>query len=443
MTTLNDNIVSMANSLGQRTAARSFVAGPKLNDKKLGELYADSWIIQKFVDGAVRDMTRLNREITTPLTTEESASLESAYRRLGVFSKREEAATWASVYGDSIVVAITDSEDMEAPLDDAESIVRFIVLDKTGYTPMTNNIEDDITSPLFGKPRMYKINVGPGDTLIHASRIHRIQAGKRSIKEMNTVAGKYGRSDIQPIYQPLVNYLSTAINISDIVDQSKTDVLSIEGFNQAIAAGLEQQFVEVALAMKSIRSSTDALMIDSKANYDQKEMTFAGLVEILKAQRDDLAGACNRPLTRLFGQSAAGFASGEEDNQNYYETISSLQESRLRGLDDFFDKFILKDIGIEHSQLDYTYPSIELSNDTEVAAILSTTVTALSTAWQDGIINEVEYATELKNKGLVSSITDESIAALKELLSEEAEIEGSETEQASRALLSPANAAIG
>ena len=132
-----------------------------------------------------------------------------------------------------------------------------------------------------------------------------------------------------------------------------------------------------------------------------------------------------------------------EDNQNYYESIASLQESRLRPIDDFFDKFILKDIGVEHSQLDYTYPSIELSNDTEVATILSTTVTALSTAWQDGIINEVEYATELKNKGLVSSITDESIAALKELLSEEAETEGSEAEQASRALLSPANAAIG
>ena len=58
-----------------------------------------------------------------------------------------------------MVVAITDSEDMESPLEDTESIVRFIVLDKTGYTPMTNNIEDDITSPLFGKPRMYKINV--------------------------------------------------------------------------------------------------------------------------------------------------------------------------------------------------------------------------------------------------------------------------------------------
>lgn len=443
MTTLNDNIVSMANSLGQRTAARSFVAGPKLNDKKLGELYVDSWIIQKFVDVRTRDMTRLNRELNTPLESDEVVALESAYRRFGAFTKREEVLTWISVYGDAMVVAITDSEDMEAPLDDNENIVRFIVLDKTGYTPMTNNIEDDITSPLFGKPRMYKINVGPGETLIHASRVCRIEAGKRSIKERNTVSGKYGRSDIQAIYQPLVNYLSTAINISDIVDQSKTDVLSIKGFNQAIAAGLEQQFVEVALAMKSIRSSTDALMIDSTANYDQKEMTFAGLVEILKSQRDDLAGACNMPLTRLFGQSASGFASGVEDNQNYYESIASLQESRLRPIDDFFDKFILKDIGVEHGQLDYTYPSIELSNDTEVAAILSTTVTALSTAWQDGIINEVEYATELKNKGLVSSITDESIAALKELLSEEAETESSEAEQTSRTLLSPANAAIG
>lgn len=443
MTILNDNIVSLANSIGQRTAARDFVAAPKLTDRKLSTLYSDSWIVRKFIDGGVSDMTRLNREIETPLESDEIKALEASYRRLGAFKHRQEVLTWASLYGDAMVVAITNADDLAAPLDmDAEKILRFIVLDKSAYT-FEDGLEDDITSANFGMPRMYRINVGPSENLIHNSRVRRIQAGLRSIKDRNGINGRYGRSDIQPIYQPLLNYLATATNISDIVDQSKTDVLSIEGFNTAIAAGRENDFAMVAQAMRSIRSSTDALMIDATANYDQKEMTFAGLVEILKAQRDDLAGACSRPLTRLFGQSASGFASGTEDNQNYYETIASLQESRLRPVDDFFDKFILKDMGMDMAQLDYTYPSIELSNDVEVATILSTTVTALSTAFADGIINEAEYATELKNKGLISSITDQSINELQELINEDKEITRGETEQTSRSLLSQANVSTG
>jgi phage-related protein, HI1409 family len=436
MTTLNDNIVSLANSIGSRTAARDFVGNKRLTDNKLADLYANSWIIQKFVDGGVSDMTRLNRNIETTLDSEETKSLESTSRRLGVFKHRQDVLTWVSVYGDAMVVAITDAEDLESPLNlDEEKIVRFIVLDKTAYD-FDRAYEDDIRDANFGRPRMYRINVGRGNVLIHNSRVCRIEAGRRSIKDKNGVNGKYGRSDIQSIYQPLINYLTTATNISDIVDQSKVDVLKIQDFNLAIAAGKEEQFALVAQAMRAIQSSTDALMIDKTTDYERKEMTFAGLVEILKAQRDDLAGACSRPLTRLFGQSASGFASGAEDNQIYYETIASLQEARLRPIDDFFDKFILHDMQSEYSQLDYTYPSIELTNEVEESTVLGTTVTALSTALQDGVITEVEYATELKNKGLVDSITDESIKVLKDFLNYGAQNQGSETEQASRSLLS-------
>lgn len=435
MATLKDNIVSLANSIGKRTAARDFVGGRRLTDNKLSDLYANSWIIQKFVDGGVSDMTRLNRNIETTLTSEETKSLEATSRRLKVFKHRQDVLTWISVYGDAMVVAITDHENLKDPLNiENEKIIRFIVLDKTGYD-FDRNYEDDITDANFGRPRMYRVNVGAGETLIHNSRVCRIEAGRRSLKEKNTINGKFGRSDIQSIYQPLINYLTTATNISDIVDQSKTDVLKIQDFNLAIAAGKEEQFALVAEAMRSIQSSTDALMIDKTTEYERKEMTFAGLVEILKAQRDDLAGACSRPLTRLFGQSASGFASGAEDNQIYYETIASLQEDRLRPIDDFFDMFILHDMQSEYSQLDYTYPSIELTNDVEESTVLGTTVTALSTALQDGVITEAEYATELKNKGLIDSITDEGIKELKELSLYGSQNKGGTSEQTSRDLL--------
>ena len=154
-------------------------------------------------------------------------------------------------------------------------------------------------------------------------------------------------------------------------------------------------------------------------------------------------------LFRSFGQSASGFASGEEDNTNYYERIAGAQESRLRKIDAFFDKFLLSEINSEHNRLDFDYPSIRIVSDAEQATILGTTVTALSTALQDGVITEVQYAQELKSRDLISSITDADIEHLKELVSEptpedtSTEITSSQAEQAGGNILSQASSSTG
>lgn len=422
----NDGIVSFATGLNSRAEQRTFIGGKRITDKMLSNLYADNWIVRKFVDVRTTDMTRLDREILTQFEPEELKRLESAGRRTGAFKAREEVLSWCSLYGDAMVVAITSFKDtdtpdnyMQMPLDlDLERIDRFIVLDKTAYDFDVKDRDVDITSANFGRPRMYRVNIGSDEILIHNSRVCRVEAGKRSFKEKISQANKYGRSDIQAIKETLFSYLTVAANISDIVDQSKTDVLYIDGFNQGVAAGREDDFATIARAMGSIRGSTGALMLDATARWEQKELAFTGLTDILKNSRDDVAGSCDMPLTRLFGQSAAGFASGAEDNQKYYESIASLQESRLRPVDEFIDKFLLSDIQSKHTFIDFVYPSIELSNDTEKATILGTTVTALTTLLTSGVIDEAQVATELKNADLVTSITDQDIEELKEYINE-------------------------
>lgn len=421
MTKLNDGIVSLATSLGQRSQQRDFAAGRKLTDKTLANLYEHNWIVQKFVDVRTTDMTRLDREVLTPEFDNDIYEMKA--RRTGAFKAREEALQWTSLYGDSLVLAVTDEENLEKPLQDNETIQRFIVLDKTAYD--FEVLETDITSANYGKPRMYKIN---GDTLIHNSRVCRTEGGKRSFKERTSQLNRYGRSDIQAIKDSLFNYLTVCTNIFDIVEESKSDILYIDDFNMGIAAGREDEYQALAVAMNSIKSSTGSMFLDGKTRWEQKELTFAGLTDIWNQARTDLAGACDIPLTRLFGQSAAGFASGEEDNQKYYESIASLQESRLRPIDDFIDSFLLDEL------VDYIYPSVELSNETEKSTILTATVGALNTLLQSGIIDEVQFAKELKAADLVN-FSDEDITALEELISEPteedptAQIEGSPTEQ--------------
>ncbi|MEG1234046.1 MAG: DUF1073 domain-containing protein, partial [Acinetobacter sp.] len=298
MTKLNDGIVSLATSLGQRSQQRDFAAGRKLTDKTLANLYEHNWIVQKFVDVRTTDMTRLDREVLTPEFDNDIYEMKA--RRTGAFKAREEALQWTSLYGDSLVLAVTNEENLEKPLQDDEIIQRFIVLDKTAYD--FEVLETDITSANYGKPRMYKIN---GDTLVHNSRVCRTEGGKRSFKERTSRLNKYGRSDIQAIKDSLFNYLTVCTNIFDIVEESKSDVLKIEGFNIGIASGREDEYKDLAMAMNTIKSSTGSLFLDSTVMWEQKELTFAGLTDIWNQARTDLAGACDIPLTRLFGQSAA------------------------------------------------------------------------------------------------------------------------------------------
>lgn len=403
----NDGLVSLATSIGQRAQARDFVAGKTLTDKTLANLYEHNWLVQKFVNVRTTDMTRIDRNVLT--ADFDNKSYESSARRTGFYKAREECLQWASLYGDAIIVAITDETDLAKPLDDFEKIKRFLCLDKTAYE--VGELEDDITNASFGKPRMYKIN---GDILIHNSRLVRIEAGKRSFKDKISRKGKFGISDIQAIKDSLFNYLTVCANIFDIVEESKTDVLKIDGFNQGVASGREEDYQALAMAMASIKSSTSTLFLDATAMWEQKELTFAGLTDIWNQARTDLAGACNMPLTRLFGQSASGFASGSEDNQNYYESLASLQESRLRPIDEFGDKFLLAD------GVDFIYPSIEISNEVEKATVLGTVTTALTTLLMNGVIDEAMVAQELKDRDLVN-IDDEYIEELKGLLSEETE----------------------
>lgn len=452
MAKINDGIVTMASSLGKKSDLRTFRSGSRLTDKTLLDMYSSNWIVQKYVQTLAEDMTKRDRNIRTPMTSEEKTALDMAMSRLGIYDHRKEALEWASLLGDSLIVAITSYASGETPEDylskpldlGIEEIDRFIVLDKTAYDVNQSNIIDDITSASFNMPEFYTIRLG--NQKVHHTRVCRTMLGKQAYLT-RLGRNRYGTSDIEAVKDAIMSYLTALTNVSDIVEESKTDVLSVENFMNGIMSGNEDSYVELARAMVSIRSSTGFLLKDTTTTWEQKELTFTGLIDIIKAFRDDLAGGFRMPLTRLFGQSASGFASGEEDNTNYYERIAGAQESRLRKIDEFFDKFLLDEINSEHNRLDFDYPSIRIVSDSEQATILGTTVTALSTALTDGVITEVQYAQELKSRDLISSITDADIEELKEMVNEPTptpedqatQVTSGQTEQTSGNILSQTN----
>ena len=428
MTKLNDGIVSANNSLGERSQARTYRKNRKLTDQVLSTLYEDNWIVGKFIDTKTRDMVRLDREIKNELEPKFDKAIEMFCKRFNVFTTLEDYLNWGRLYGDSIILAVTENVDgsevnMQSMLDlDKERLTKFIVFDKTSYTPSAK-IMDDVNSPIFGQPISYEINVGNGLT-VNSSRVHRLTAGKKTTKtQLKGGKQSFGTSEVNRIWDALVAYDTAKIGISDMIEEAKVDVVKIKGYNQAMAEGHEENFIKLGLSMKTVKSLANVLMIDEDANWETKELASSWINESLKESRTDLAGACEMPLTRLFGQSAAGFASGEEDNKIYYEHINSKQESLLRPAWDFIDQFIIDDLkerfsDFDLSFFDYDFPSIRDRNEKEQAEIFQIIVNALVALHGAEAIDPVQIAKEIKLKGLMQSISDDDISKLESVVND-------------------------
>ena len=430
MTKLNDGIVSANNSLGERSQARTYTRNRKLNDNLLAALYDDNWIVKKFINGITTDMLRLDREIKTDLESDIDKKIEHFCLDFGVFDALEDYLNWGRLYGDSIILAVTERMDgtdvnMQGHLDlDQERLVSFLVFDKSSYLPSATVITD-ISSRHFGEPVSYQLTIGD-EQVIHHSRVRRLVCGKKTVKKkIKGGRQSYGVSEVNPTWDALVAYDTAKAGISDMIEEAKTDVIKIKDYNVKMAEGREADFVKLGVSMKLVKSLANILMIDQDAEWEQKEMAFTGITGVLADARIDISAATGIPLMKMFGQGAGGFASGEEDNKNYYEMINARQESQLRPAWNFIDQFIIdkfkeEDETFKLDFFDYDFPSIRDRNEKEEAEIAKIIIDSLKVLYDMDAVDAVQVASEVKLKGLIASISDADIEALKAVINDPA-----------------------
>lgn len=409
---LNDGLVSLMTSLGEKIGAvRYSSTRPDVPDKELLAMYKKSWVVKKYIDKTAADMLKLPREFSGDFDSTIEQRIRDTETELGLSQVFNNALSWASLMGDSLIVAVTDCADEQIASEvdlQGEDIVKFLVFRKGEYTP-DSNIITDVKSDYFGEPLTYQIDVGSKQLKFHHSRCLRTKLGRHSIKDR----AQFGTSDLQAPYEHIKTFDTAILSTGDTIQEANVDVLFVPGMNNQIAAGQENQVREYARVMKETKSSTGLLLIDAgtseaQGRYEQKNAQFTGLSDVITKMATVLAGALDRPITVLFGQSASGFSSGEEDNKAYYETINGMQESRLRPMQDFADKFILDKLSIGEA-LTYEYPSIDSINETEEATRFGQYATGFNTLVTSSILTEEVAIREMIARGVLKTVTEEEI----------------------------------
>lgn len=280
----------------------------------LGYLYKSEGIVQAAIDMPVQDGFRGGLELvshTDMMDKDDVKTLADDLESTSFYKTFKTAMNWARLYGGGAII-VNNGQNPKTPL----------TMQNMAGRPMTIIACQrwELTSPQRYPESGYYTFYGQ---MIHQSRVLTL-AGKEAPYPINMILQGWGMSECEHIVQPLNIFLRTQNVVYDLLKEAKVDIFRFKNFAAQLSSqkGTQQMLARLNITNRA-KSTNNALVMDVDDEYDQKQLTYAGLAEIWKENRIGLSCNLRIPMTKLFGISAAGFNSGEDDIENYCGMVES------------------------------------------------------------------------------------------------------------------------
>jgi len=427
-----DSLINLMAGLGtsrdKRTSSSYEVYVPR-NIFELQNAYGSSWLASRIVQTPADDMTRewishsWEGQDDDENGVQELKEAETTFR---VRHQVNQALRNARLFGGSvIVIGIKGQADTSKPLDlntvKKDSLDYMHVFDRWRIAPSGKRTEE-LSSPNFGLPDEYVLaESGSNVPRVHWTRVIRFN-GRPLPYFLWQQNGMWDESELAHILDNIKDYDATKAGIASMVWESCVDIIKTTGLAQKLAtAGGEKDIMNRYLLAAQQKSYNRMLLIDKdKEDYTQKNITFAGVNDVLMRMMIDICGAADIPTTRLFGQSPAGMtATGESDTRNYYDHIASKQETQLRPqLDRLYSVLVRSTFGSMPKNFKIDFNPLWQVSDKERGEIdknWADMVTALIT---DGVITEELAAKELLERRTFRTQEDSDVRLVAKLAKE-------------------------
>ena len=293
----------------------------------LAEAYAEYGIVQTLVDQPVADAFRTGYIVKTDqLDDSQKRQLYYYVERNRINEIIMESFNWSRLFGGGGIIINTDQKP-DTPLDYSkitkDSPLEFLAADMWElYTdiPMWNPWENMSEASYYNYYGMR----------LNRSRVLPIMGKKPPSFIRNRLRG-WGMSELERVIRSINSYLKNQDLIFELLDEAKIDVYQLNGFNTAMLTAQGTRVAEKRVqTANTLKSYLNALVLDTSDKYEQKQLAFSGLSEILNQIRQGVAADLKMPLNKLFGVSAAGFNSGEDDIENYNSMIESEVRSKAK-----------------------------------------------------------------------------------------------------------------
>ena len=392
--------------------------------------YRGSWIVGAVVDSVAEDMTRAGADITTSEAEERLAEFKASFTRLQVFTSLCDGLKWGRLYGGAIGVMDIEGQDLATPLR-LDTVGRgqfkgIEIYDRWMLNPVMSPLIS--SGPDKGLPVYYQIvtdleaydpAVGASDGMlvVHHSRCFRFGGIKLPFFQALTEQ-MWDESVLERLWDRLISFDNATMSAASLIDRANLRTVKIDALREIVAAGgaaldgLKAQFEMMRLA----QVNEGLTLLDKNDEFASTSYSFTGIPDTLLQFGQQLAGASQIPLVRLFGQSPAGLnATGESDIRLYYDGIKAKQESTLRRP---FSKLIRvmwrSEFGMPAPKdLDFTFTPLWQMDAKDKAEIGEKNAETIGKAYDRGLIKSSTAMKELRTlapqTGLFGNITDEDI----------------------------------
>lgn len=229
--------------------------------------------------------------------------------------------------------------------------------------------------------------------MIHKSRVMRMK-GLIAPSFIRPRLRGWGFSVVEHLVRSLNQYLKANDLSFEVLDEFKIDIFKIKNLTDTLLSPTGQQQVSQRVKMANWQKNYQhAMIMDGEDDYIQKQLSFAGLSDVMKEIRCAIASDMRMPQIKLFGQGPNGLnASGEDE----IEVYNSMVESEVRNKSKYD---ILRVIEIKCQKLfrfipddlEIKFKPLRNLNSVEEETVKTAKFTRLLQAKQQGEITTFEF----------------------------------------------------
>ena len=373
-----------------------------LNRTVLTYLYTGNGLFQTAIHLPVQDALSRGVELESDeLDNTDIDAVLDYWEEHGLWSVVEYACVWARLYGGGGVVVNTGQDPAEKfqlkGLD--RQPLEFYDVDRWQLDSSAIYGEDMLPGyTAQGAPREHFML---GGERIHSSRLLQINGTKAPSFIRRQMRG-WGLSEGERMIRDLNNYLKTQNVLYEILDESKLDVYHIKNLaNKLLTTGGTNKMINRVKAANEIKSFVNALVLDAEEEFEQKQITFGGLAEVMQENRIGVAAALQMPLTKLFGLSASGFNTGESDLENYNEKVESEVRARLRPVVRNMMRITMAHLFGFEPEFRLRFPSLRVLSAEQEQAVKSSELERALLLYDRGLLDSREVGELLAKAGVL------------------------------------------
>ena len=397
------------------------------NYAMLNAMYRNDWIAGRIIDTIPQDMTKNWYKLVTQLKPDQLELYEKTERLTRVHSSVLEGLKWGRLFGGAAGVIVLDGQEdmLDQPLDlrmiVPGSFKGIIVADRWNGVYPDISLVQDISDPDFGLPEYYNFCMSETDLArgirVHHSRVLRFMG--RTLPYVERMAENYwGLSEIEHVYNELNKRNTTSENIAQLVFQANVRTYKMADLGQLLATmdvNAQRELYQTLTMQNFLMSNMSLNVMDKDDDLVSQSANLGGVSEIYELFMLDIAGACEIPVTKLFGRSPAGMnATGESDLTNYYNKIRLEQEAVLRPIiEKLMPVIAMSTWGMIPDDMDFEFEPVGDSTEEQRASLIQQSADAIVNVFNAGLISQKTALKELRQSGtslnMWTNIGDEEI----------------------------------